>query len=113
LAQLGAPDAAWVTTDRWNALTPEQQIGFAPICPDFVIELRSQSISEGKIKPQSLAELRGRMMEYVASGLRLGWLINPQDQQVEIYRAGQAVEVVAMPTVLSGEDVLLGFELAV
>jgi Uma2 family endonuclease len=97
-----APDAAWVTMERWNALTPEQQIGFAPICPDFVIELRSQSISEGKIKPQSLAELRSRMMEYVASGLRLGWLINPQDQQVEIYRTGQAVEVVAMPTVLSG-----------
>jgi Uma2 family endonuclease len=77
-----------------------------------VIELRSQSISQGKIKPQSLDELRSRMMEYVASGLRLGWLINPQDQQVEIYRAGQAVEVVAMPTVLSGEGVLPGFELS-
>ena len=57
--------------------------------------------------------MTSRMMEYVASGLRLGWLINPQDQQVEIYRAGQAVEVVTMPTVLSGEDVLPGFELAV
>jgi Uma2 family endonuclease len=108
-----APDVAWVAREHWEALTPEDRIRFPPICPDFVIELRSQSISEGKIKPQSLAELRGRMMEYVASGLRLGWLINPQDQQVEIYRAGQAVEVVAMPTVLSGEDVLPGFELAV
>jgi Uma2 family endonuclease len=102
---------AWVARERWAALTPEDRIRF--LCPDFVIELRSQSISEGKIKPQSLAELRGRMMEYVASDLRLGWLINPQDQQVEIYRAGQAVEVVAMPTVLSGEAVLAGFELAV
>jgi Uma2 family endonuclease len=108
-----APDVAWVARERWAALTPEDRIRFPPICPDFVIELRSQSISEGKIKPQSLAELRNRMMESVASGLRLGWLINPQDQQVEVYRAGQAVEVVAMPTVLSGEDVLPGFELAV
>jgi Uma2 family endonuclease len=108
-----APDAAWVAIERWNALAPVQQVGFAPICPDFVIELRSQSISEGKIKPQSLEELRSRMMEYVASGLRLGWLINSQDQQVEIYQAGQAVEVVAMPIVLSGEEVLPGFELSV
>lgn len=108
-----APDVAWVAKARWEALTPENRIQFPPICPDFIIELRSQSISEGKIKPQSLAELRNRMMEYVASGLRLGWLVNPQDQQVEIYRAGQAVEVVTMPTVLSGEDVLPGFELAV
>lgn len=107
-----APDVAWVTQDRWEALTPEERIQFPPICPDFVIELRSQSISEGRIKPQSLTELRHRMMEYVASGLRLGWLINPQDQQVEIYRAGQAVEVVAMPTVLSGEAVLPGFVLS-
>jgi Uma2 family endonuclease len=107
-----APDIAWVAKDRWESLTPEDRIRFPPICPDFVIELRSQSISQGKIKPQSLDELRSRMMEYVASGLRLGWLINPQDQQVEIYRVGQAVEVVAMPTVFSGEGVLPGFELS-
>jgi Uma2 family endonuclease len=91
-----APDVAWVAKERWEALTPEDRIRFSPICPDFVIELRSPSISEGKIKPQFLAELRGRMVEYGASGLCLGWLINPQDQPVEIYRAGQAVEVVAM-----------------
>ncbi|MGD1860729.1 MAG: Uma2 family endonuclease [Leptolyngbyaceae cyanobacterium] len=108
-----AADVAWVRQDRWDALTPEQRIGFPPICPDFVIELRSQSLSDGKLKPQSLAELRTKMTEYVASGLRLGWLINPPDQQVEIYRQGQAVQVVAMPTLLSGEDVLSGFELQV
>lgn len=108
-----AADVAWVRQDRWDALTPEQQIGFPPICPDFVIELRSHSVSNGVIKPQSLSELRTKMAEYVASGLRLGWLINPHDQKVEIYRAGQAVEVVAMPTVLSGEEVLPGFELKV
>ncbi|NEQ96112.1 MAG: Uma2 family endonuclease [Cyanothece sp. SIO2G6] len=109
-----AADVAWVRQDRWDALTPEEQIRFPPICPDFVIELRSQSISaSGVVKPQPLYELRTKMTEYVASGLRLGWLINPQDQQVEIYRIGQAVEIVAMPTILSGEKVLPGFELQV
>ncbi|MGJ3244494.1 MAG: Uma2 family endonuclease [Elainellaceae cyanobacterium] len=108
-----APDVAWVQQDRWDALTPDQQIGFPPMCPDFVIELRSQSVSNGVIKPQSLSELRTKMTEYVASGLRLGWLINPPDQQVEIYRTGQAVQVVEMPNILSGEDVLPGFELQV
>lgn len=108
-----ASDTAWIAKERWEALAPEERIQFPPICPDFVIELRSQSISNGKVKPQSLDELRNRMMEYVASGLRLGRLINPQDQQVEIYRAGQAVEVVSMPTKLSGEAVLPGFELSV
>lgn len=65
------------------------------------------------IKPQSLSELRTKMAEYLASGLRLGWLINPHDRQVEIYRAGQAVQVISMPTTLSGENVLPGFELRV
>jgi Uma2 family endonuclease len=108
-----APDVAWVRQDRWEALTPKQRIGFPPICPDFVIELRSHSFSNGKFKPQSLSELRTKMTEYLASGLQLGWLINPQDGQIEIYRAGQAVAVVSMPTTLSGEAVLPGFELAV
>ncbi len=108
-----APDVAWVSQDRWDALTPEQRVGFPPICPDFVIELRSYSLSSGKLKPQSLAELRTKMTEYVASGLRLGWLINPPDQQVEIYRQAQAVQVIAMPATLSGENVLPGFELSV
>jgi Uma2 family endonuclease len=108
-----APDVAWVQRDRWDALSLEQRIGFAPICPDFVIELRPQSIQDGKLTPQPLAELRAKMTEYLASGLRLGWLINPQDQQVEIYRADQAIEVIAMPTTLSGENVLPGFELQV
>jgi Uma2 family endonuclease len=106
-----SPDVAWVRQDRWDALIPEERIGLPPICPDFVIELRSQSVSNSTLKPQSLKELRTKMTEYMASGLRLGWLINPPDQQVEIYRAGQAVQVVSIPTVLSGKDVLPGFEL--
>ncbi|MGG6237873.1 Uma2 family endonuclease [Nodosilinea sp. AN01ver1] len=113
LGSTRAADVAWVQLERWEALTPEQRIGFPPICPDFVIELRSQSVSNGVVKHQSLSELRTKMTEYLASGLRLGWLINPQDRQVEIYRAGQAVEMVSIPAVLSGEAVLPGFELHV
>lgn len=100
-----SPDAAWVELSRWQALTPEQRQKFPPIAPDFVIELRSRT--------DDLGLLREKMAEYLASGVRLGWLINPQDQQVEIYRLETEVEVRSLPTVLSGEAVLPGFELAV
>ncbi|OUC15790.1 MAG: hypothetical protein B0A82_04835 [Alkalinema sp. CACIAM 70d] len=100
-----SPDAAWVELSRWQALTPEQRQKFPPIAPDFVIELRSRT--------DDLGLLREKMAEYLASGVRLGWLINPQDQQVEIYRLQTEVEVRSLPTVLSGEAVLPGFELAV
>ena len=96
-----SPDAAWVRSESWNTLTPEEQDGFPPLCPDFVIELRS--------KTDSLKELQAKMQEYLNSGCRLGWLINPQNQQVEIYRPEQAVEVLQSPQTLSGEDVLPGF----
>ena len=98
-----SPDAAWVTLDRWNGLTREQQKKFPPLCPDFVIELRSES---DRLKP-----LQAKMQEYLESGLRLGWLINPQDQMVEIYRAGQDAETVSFPVAVSGEDVLPEFVL--
>ncbi|GAB4145927.1 MAG: Uma2 family endonuclease [Cyanobacteria bacterium J069] len=96
-----SPDVAWVRLDRWQALTPEQRETFPPLCPDFVIELRSKS---DRLKP-----LQDKMQEYLDSGLRLGWLINPQDRQVEIYQPGQPVEVVNFPVALSGEEVLPGF----
>ena len=98
-----SPDVAWVKLERWQALTPEEREGFPPICPDFLIELRSRS---DRLKP-----LQNKMQEYLASGLRLGWLINPKGKQVDIYRQGKDVEVVAMPVVLSGEEVLPGFSL--
>ena len=100
-----SPDAAWVQSERWNALTPEQQTKFPPICPDFVIELRSES---DRLKP-----LQEKMQEYLDSGLRLGWLINPKEQTVEIYRPGKTVEIVKYPATVSGEDVLPGFVLTV
>lgn len=100
-----SPDAAWVKLSRWQALTPEQRQKFPPIAPDFVIELRSRT--------DSLKPLQEKMQEYMASGVQLGWMFNPQDQQVEIYRQGQEKEVRSLPTQLFGEEILLGFELQV
>jgi Uma2 family endonuclease len=98
-----SPDAAWVELSRWQALTPEQRQKFPPIAPDFVMELRSPT--------DRLATLQEKMQEYMDSGVRLGWLINPQAQQVEIYRLGQSPEIRTLPTELSGEEVLPGFSL--
>lgn len=98
-----SPDAAWIRQDRWDALSIEQQETFAPICPDFVLELRS--------KNDSIEKLRAKMREYIENGARLGWLIDRKNQQVEIYRSNQDVEVLNHPVSLSGEDVLPGFVL--
>lgn len=100
-----SPDAAWVELSRWQALTPEQRRRFPPIAPDFVMEVRSST--------DNLETLRKKMQEYLASGVRLGWLFNPQDQQVEIYQPGQEAEVRLLPTELSGESVLPDFVLSV
>jgi Uma2 family endonuclease len=99
-----SPDAAWVSLERWNSLSLEEQEIFPPICPDFIIELRSRT--------DQLEPLQMKMQEYLNSGLRLGWLINPQDQQVEVYRPQKEVEFVSLPAILSGEDELMGFELS-
>ncbi|PZV21060.1 MAG: hypothetical protein DCF21_03225 [Leptolyngbya sp.] len=98
-----SPDAAWVERSRWESLSPEQREKFPPIAPDFVIELRSAS--------DSLPPLQAKMQEYQANGVRLGWLINPQDQQVEIYRQSSPGQVLRAPQQLSGESVLPGFTL--
>ena len=98
-----SPDAAWVKLERWESLSLEERKKFPPLAPDFVIELRSES--------DRLKSLQDKMQEYLENGVRLGWLINPQHKQVEIYRQNQAVEVVQIPITLSGEDVLPGFEL--
>jgi Uma2 family endonuclease len=98
-----SPDASWVKIERWNALTPEQQESFAPICPDFVVELRSRT--------DSLKELQDKMQEYIDSGASLGWLIDRKNKRVEIYRPGKEVEILENPASLSGEDVLPGFVL--
>ena len=98
-----SPDAAWVRRDRWDALTPEQKEKFAPICPDFVVELRSTT--------DSLEKLRAKMKVYVKNGARLGWLLDRKNRKVEISRQDSDVEILDSPATLSGEDVLPGFVL--
>jgi len=98
-----SPDVAWIRRERWESLTPEEQDDFSPICPDFVIELRS--------KTDSMKTLREKMREYLENGLQLGWLIDPKSKTVEIYRANQEVEVLHNPTHLSGENILTDFVL--
>ncbi|MGB6166152.1 MAG: Uma2 family endonuclease [Geitlerinemataceae cyanobacterium] len=100
-----SPDAAWVELSRWSALTPQQRQKFPPIAPDFVLELRSRT--------DSLKMLQEKMQEYLDSGVRLGWMFDPQNQQVAIYRSGKEIEVLDLPTKLSGEEVLPGFVLQV
>ena len=95
-----SPDAAWLKLEHWNALTPEQQEKFVPLCPDFVVELMSPS--------DSLKTIQVKMQEYIDNGARLGWLIDRQNQQVEIYRPNCPVEVLQSPETLSGEDILPG-----
>ena len=102
-----SPDVSWVIRERWEALSAEDKRRFPPLCPDFVIELRSQT--------DSLETLRAKMRYYQTNGCRLGWLIDPQTPLVEIYRLSQDVEVINFsfdqPPTLSGEDVLPGFVL--
>ncbi len=98
-----APDASWISRERWEAVPQAQKVKFSPICPDFAVELQSPSDKH--------SEVQEKMREYLAQGARLGWLIDPGTGEVEIYRAGRAVEVLKRPETLSGEDVLPGFVL--
>lgn len=98
-----SPDVSWVRMERWEALTQEQRKKFLPLCPDFAIELVSET--------DDLDDARQKMQEYLENGLRLGWLIIPNAQQVEVYRQTREVEVLESPTSLSGENVLPGFVL--
>jgi len=95
------PDASWIAADRWQALSKEDREAFAPICPDFVIELRSRT--------DRLVDLKQKMSDYMANGVRLGWLIDPYTRQVFIYRESCEMEVLPENSPCSGEDVLPGF----
>ncbi|EGJ34006.1 MULTISPECIES: Uma2 family endonuclease [Moorena] len=97
-----SPDASWVRVERLEALNRDPD-KLLPMAPDFVAELRSVN--------DNLKTLREKMQEYMDCGVRLGWLIDPQNQQVAIYRPGQDREVLESPSSLSGEDVLSGFVL--
>jgi len=99
-----SPDLAWIKRARWEALTPEQQERFVPLCPDFVVEIRSPS--------NSVAELSSKLEEYIANGASLGWLIDPYERRIHVHRPGQVVECLVEPTEISGDPVLPGFMLA-
>ena len=98
-----APDAAWVRLNSWQKLGDEEKERFLPLCPDFVIELRSSS--------DTLSELQDKMQEYMENGAQLGWLIDPQEKRVYVYSQQAQVEVLDNPQTIAGEPVLPGFAL--
>jgi Uma2 family endonuclease len=98
-----SPDTAWIKLERWNVLTEKQKASFAPICPDFVIELRSAS--------DTVSGLQKKMEEYIANGTLLGLLIDRPSRTVYIYRPHQNPVILNAPEIVSGEPELPGFEL--
>ena len=98
-----SPDGAWVKRERWDQLTEEQRESFVPLCPDFVLELRSVT--------DSLSFLREKMEEYVTNGAQLGWLLDPKPKQVYVYRPHKPVERLDNPQTVSGDSELAGFVL--
>jgi Uma2 family endonuclease len=98
-----SPDLSWVKLERWNALSKEQRTTFAPISPDFVVELRSKS--------DTLKDLQEKMQQYINNGVRLGWLIDRRQSRVYVYRPGVSVECLENPETVSGEPELPGFVL--
>jgi Uma2 family endonuclease len=98
-----SPDAAWVTKTRWDALTAQDQERFSHICPEFIIELRSPS--------DNLPELQGKMEQWIANGVEVAWLIDPERRIVEVYRPDGEPEIFHHPTSVQGSGVMAGFEL--
>lgn len=98
-----SPDAAWMSNERWVAVPADRKARFAPVCPDFVVELVSPS--------DRVSDVHGKMREYIENGARLGWLIDPQTRRVHVYRANGSVDALDDPSSLDGEDVLAGFRL--
>lgn len=98
-----SPDLSWIRLDKWNAIPKAKRKKFAPVCPDFVVEIRSES--------DQLARLRAKMTEYIENGASLGWLIDTVEQKIEIYRPNIEVEILNKPKQISGEPLLNGFVL--
>ena len=98
-----SPDASWVSRERFAALSAEQRSRFPPLCPDFVVELRSPT--------DSLPALQSKMQEYIANGTQLGWLIDPRERQVHVYRPESPVELLHRPQSASADPSLPGFRL--
>jgi Uma2 family endonuclease len=98
-----SPDASWVRQEKWDLLTEDEQEEFAPLCPDFVIELRSRW--------NTLKAQQEKMQQYLNNGTQLGWFIDPRNQRVYSYRQGEEVEVLTDAATVSADPILPGFEL--
>jgi Uma2 family endonuclease len=98
-----SPDAAWIEAARWDALSEADKNRFSPICPDFILELRSET--------DSLAALKTKMSQWIANGVKLAWLIDPQNKTAAVYRSGAKPVVHRHPTSIPGDGVMAGFEL--
>ena len=98
-----SPDASWIELERWNALTDAQKASFAPICPSFLIELRSSS--------ERLIKLQEKIQEYIDNGASLGWLMDRQNRKVYIYRPNRELEILENPEAITGNPELPGFVL--
>ena len=96
-----APDLAWILKERWDALSADEQEEFAPICPDFVVELLSRT--------DRLETIQNKMREYIANGAQLGWLIDPKARNVYVYRPNEAVICLSDPKTISGDPLLPKF----
>ncbi len=94
------PDASWIAMERWEALSKEDREAFTPICPDFVIELRSRS--------DRMTNLKQKMIDYLANGVRLGWLIDPYERQAYIYRPNREMESLSEPVLSFGRRSIAG-----
>jgi Uma2 family endonuclease len=104
-SSMRAPDVGWVSKERLLQVVPEELKRFARVCPDFVIEVRSES--------DNLKELQAKMDKWIKNGVRLGWLVDPQTQTTTIFRPSQPAEIKPFTELLSGEDVLVGFTMNV
>ncbi len=98
-----SPDAAWISLTRWNTLTLKQQTGFPPLCPDFLVEVRSES--------DSRRILEAKMQTWLDNGARLAWLIDPVAGNVAIYRPNQPAQLLDRPEVILADEPIVGFEL--
>jgi Uma2 family endonuclease len=98
-----SPDTAWLALDRWNALTPQEQAGYPPLCPDFLIEVRPQSDSRRLVE--------AKMQAWMENGAKLAWLVDPIAGSVTIYRPGADAETLLRPDVVAAEQPVAGFEL--
>lgn len=98
-----SPDLSWVKSEKWSAISPAKRKKFAPLCPDFVVEIRSET--------DSLEKLQEKMAEYIENGAALGWLLDIKNKKVYIYRPNAETEVLNNPKEISGEPTLKDFRL--